>query len=207
MTTLTVVRPPARFDSRPVPPRPPGSAVRHGSVRDLHDRYRSRVQALCYRYLGNLHDAQEVTQEVFAVVFRRIDGFRGEASLWTWLHRVTVNACIDVLRARRARPAISLDAAVAGEENGLLSSLADGREPMPHERVAHRELEIEIQNALAGLSDRLREIIELFYFEGLTYGQLSERLGISVGTVKSRLSRGRAMLGRFLLPVLSRHSA
>lgn len=174
-----------------------------GDYRRLYDRYKDRVYNVCFRIAGNPSDALDASQEAFGIIFRRVREFRFESRFSSWVYRIAVNASIDVRRRARSRRLASLESI---EENGNNPKydLADTVE-MPSVSASRREFERAIQLAISRLSEKLRTIVVLRYMEDLSYEQVSETLGISLGTVKSRLARAHEALDRELTPVLDKH--
>ena len=140
-------------------------------------RHQDRVLGLAYRILGNRADALDASQEVFVAVFRKAASFRHQSAFTTWLYRLTVNACNDHARrrSRLPQPAEAVDVA---------SPDAIGR---ADDRIA-------IVGALAGLPLEQRTAVVMRDLLGLSYEEIAEATGSAVGTVKSRISRGRAAL-------------
>jgi len=177
-----------------------------GEFRDLYDRYKDRVYNVCYRITGNATDALDASQETFGIVFRRIGEFRFQSRFSSWVYRIAVNASIDLRRRTRTRRIASLDSISEGRGvDGAGFELADRTVEMPSTAASRKELESEIQCAIDRLSDKLRTMIVLRYNECLSYEQIAETLEISLGTVKSRLSRAHEALDRELTPVLDKH--
>lgn len=169
--------------------------------------YEARVYNLCYRMLGNADSAADVTQETFIAAYRNLPHFRGGV-FRAWLLRIATNACHDTLRARKRRPAVSLDA-TDESDSGPLSYLADPSES-PDETALRHELARAIEQGLAQLPDDQRVVVILSDLQGLAYDEIAEITGANLGTVKSRLSRGRARLRDILragelLPSKFRH--
>jgi RNA polymerase sigma-70 factor (ECF subfamily) len=156
----------------------------------LHTR---QVYALCYRFTGSGAEAQDLTQEVFLRVFRSLKSFRSsEGSLGTWLARVTRNLLIDhYRRSRQERVTDSI------EERLPLIEEAGGPS-RPDQALAGREASEVLQRALQKLSPDLREAVILRDLEEMEYREIAQVLEIPEGTVKSRINRGRAELGRLL---------
>ena len=168
----------------------------------LYKRYRDRVYSIAYRITGRSADAMDVMQESFALLFRKIGGFRFDAQFSTWLFRIVVNCSIDHMRRERSRGATRL---------GSLSQLPNSAEPAqddaqgPSQRAEHRELGDHVQDSIQKLSPKLRAILVLRYLEGQTYEELSATLAVSMGTVKSRLARAHLAMGRVLRGSLEAH--
>ena len=161
---------------------------------DLVKVHTRRVYAICYRFTGSDHEAQDLTQDVFLRVFRSLKSFRaGEGSFGVWLSRLTRNLLIDHYRRNKLErasssieeqlPMLEEKTAVLGRTEGLL---------------AGRETSELLQSALQKLSPDLRETVILRDLEELEYREIAQVLNVPEGTVKSRLNRGRAELGRIL---------
>jgi RNA polymerase sigma-70 factor, ECF subfamily len=163
--------------------------------------YHSSVYNLVYGILSDAADAADVTQEVFLRVFRGIRGFRRSSSLKTWLYRVSVRQALNHRRWswRHHRQQVSIDA--AGPENGAACELEDG-EATPFEQCAAHEMQASVRRALAEVPPVFRSAVILRDLEGLSYEEVAEVLEVSVGTVKSRILRGRRMLKEILDPLL-----
>ncbi|MBL8859805.1 MAG: sigma-70 family RNA polymerase sigma factor [Planctomycetes bacterium] len=177
-----------------------------GSFRELYDQFKDRVYNVCYRITSNPADALDASQETFGIMFRKIGEFRFESKFSSWVYRIAVNASIDHKRRSSTRALTSLEAggdASRGEAPAY--DVRDERIEMPMAAASRHELEAEIQCAIARLSPKMRAITVLRYVENLSYEQISETLQISLGTVKSRLSRAHEALDRELTPVLDKH--
>lgn len=178
----------------------------HGAFRSLYDQYSNRVYNVCLRITGNATDALDASQETFGVIFRKIGDFRFESRFSSWVYRIAVNASIDLKRRGEVRPATSLESVSGGRQSGQESpALLDEHTEGPIAAAVRHELEAVIERAIGRLSPKMRAIVVLRYVENLPYDEISESLGISLGTVKSRLSRAHAALDRELTPVLDRH--
>lgn len=176
-----------------------------GAFRTMYDAYKDRVYNVCFRITGNATDALDASQETFGILYRKLADFRFESKFSSWVYRIAVNASIDIKRRTLARPTRSLDAPMQDEREGHPSDLVDERTEAPTLAASRRELEADVQLAIDRLSPKMRAITVLRYIEGLSYDQIAEVLAISLGTVKSRLSRAHAALDRELTPVLDRH--
>jgi len=174
-----------------------------GDYRRLYDRYKDRVYNVCFRITGNPSDALDASQETFGVLFRRIREFRFESRFSSWVYRIGVNASIDVRRRARSRRLASLEQLQASETNPF--ELADKVIEMPSISASRREFEQAVHAAITRLSPKLRAIVVLRYTENLSYEEIAETLRLSLGTVKSRLSRAHVALDRELTPVLDKH--
>ncbi len=177
-----------------------------GSFRELYDLYKDRVYNVCYRISGNATDALDASQETFGVIFRKIREFRFESRFSSWVYRIAVNASIDLKRRSSAKRSSSLDTLQsAGRTEAHPLEIRDEVTETPPAAASRRELEEEIQRAILRLSPKMRAITVLRYLESLSYEEIAEALGISIGTVKSRLSRAHDALDRELTPLLDRH--
>lgn len=160
-----------------------------------------RIYGLCYRFTGSAVEAEDLTQDTFIKVFRNLDSFDpARGGFATWLTTLTRNLLVDhYRRSRMERASESLDATAEGQENGPTRAerLADGGRGQD-QHVAGLELRSQIQAALAQVSPELREAVILRDLEDLDYKEIAEALHIPQGTVKSRISRGRAELARLL---------
>ena len=159
------------------------------------------IYALLYRLTEDPEEARDLTQETFLQAFRAIAHFRGDADLRTWLYRIAVNQARNRWRwwrRRRRNVTVSLDATDEEHERPLAAQLRDERSVSPEEAALARERERLLTQALRSLSRVYREVVVLRDIEGMSYEGVAATLEISVGTVKSRLSRGRNELRRRL---------
>jgi len=159
-----------------------------------------RVYGLCFRFTGNAADSEDLTQDVFLKIYsnlRSFDSSRG--SLPVWITTMTRNLLVDNFRrTRNQRATSSLDEGwEQTEELRPADRLTDGG-PSPHEAAASKELARMVQGALTRVSVELREAVILRDLQDLDYKEIAQVLGIPEGTVKSRISRGRAELARLL---------
>jgi RNA polymerase sigma-70 factor (ECF subfamily) len=163
--------------------------------------YHAGVYNLAYGMLSDASDAADVTQEVFLRAFKGIRGFRCGSSLKTWLYRITVRQALNHRRWcwRHRREQISLDADQAGKKPSLEVQDADAT---PFERLATQETQAAVRRALEQLPAAFRSAVILRDLEGLAYEEVAEVLDISVGTVKSRILRGRRLLKQILEPAV-----
>lgn len=165
--------------------------------------YSASIYHVAYRMLGDSADASDVVQDIFLKVFRNIGGFKGEAALKTWIFKIAFSEILNRLRwwKRRHRfSTMSLDEQSNGAPAG--DYVADCG-PTPEEILQSKEREKAIQQALSRLSHEHRSIVVLRDIEGFSYNEIADVLGISMGTVKSRLARARADLKKSLMRYLS----
>ena len=164
-----------------------------GAFEELVRLYEKRVLALTQRMCKHPEDAAEAAQEAFFAAWQGLKNFRGESSFSTWLYRLASNACVDLLRREgKQKTALSLD----DEELNLDIPTSI---PSPQEEAERRELREQIEAGLQALPPEYREALVLREIQQLRYDEIGEALGLDIGTVKSRISRGRKKLRGFLL--------
>jgi RNA polymerase sigma-70 factor (ECF subfamily) len=155
--------------------------------------------------LGDTAEASDIVQEIFLKVFRNIGGFKGEAALKTWIFKIAFSEILNRLRwwKRRHRFAtVSLDDQPSGAGSGPARGVV-ALTPTPEQALQSKEEEVAIQQALGKLSREHRSIIVLRDIEGFSYNEIADVLGVSIGTVKSRLARARGDLKKSLMRYLS----
>jgi RNA polymerase sigma-70 factor (ECF subfamily) len=161
----------------------------------------SDVYALLYRLTSDAEEARDLTQETFLRAFQSISRFRGDADLKTWIYRIAINQARNRWRwwrRRRRDVTVSLDGNSGPNEQPLSASLRNEDAPDPEQETLAREREGQLREALLGLRPSYREAVILRDVEGFSYEEIATTLEISIGTVKSRLSRGRLELRRKL---------
>jgi RNA polymerase sigma-70 factor (ECF subfamily) len=175
-----------------VAPRSEGRdlALRHRygdpeAFEEIYQRFEQMVFGLALRMSGDREEAADLTQETFLRVFRHLGGFRGRSSLKTWVYRITLNCCRSKLRRRSRRP--------SQEPPEHLEELADHRAD-PEERTLSHDLGRQLAAAIASLPLAFREAVVLRDVQGLSYGEIGDVLGLRIGTVRSRIARGRERL-------------
>jgi RNA polymerase sigma-70 factor, ECF subfamily len=174
------------------------ASARKGDVRAFNQLvllYQTMVYNLAYRILSDPDAAADATQDAFLSAYKAMRGFRG-GSFKAWLLRIVTNACYDQLRSKQRRPTDSLDDLVVEAEHSPYL-----RDPAmsPEEVVEQRELNRAIQGGISTLPAEQRVVLVLSDVQGMGYQEIAEITGLSLGTVKSRLSRGRAKLRDYLL--------
>jgi RNA polymerase sigma-70 factor (ECF subfamily) len=155
------------------------------SWEEIVSTHSARVYRLAYRLTGNQHDAEDLTQEVFVRVFRSLSTYT-PGTFEGWLHRITTNLFLDQAR-RKTR--IRFDALAEDAESRI-----PGREPGPEQSFELNNLDLDVQAALEELPPDFRAAVVLCDLEGLSYDEVAEALGVKLGTVRSRIHRGRTML-------------
>ncbi len=166
-------------------------------------QYSGPLYSLLLRSLADPADAADVTQDVFIKVFRSIGSFHGNSSLKTWIYRIAMHEASNSRRwwMRHKRAEITIDEPIAEDDGGLnfslADTLADGRES-PFESARQAQLRATVESALREVPESFRTVVILREVEGMAYDEIAEILGIHMGTVKSRLMRGRAALRTLL---------
>ena len=156
----------------------------------LVQRHGTRVYNLCFRILGDPEEAADASQDTFLAALRKLNTFRGDSAFTTWLHRVAVNACYDSLRRKRRRP--------------LLQIVRDDDDDRPEPSLPSPDhadevvFSVDVGRALMEVPEEFRVVLVLADVQDLPYDEIARVLEIPVGTVKSRVFRGRAALGRAL---------
>ncbi len=170
----------------------------------LVGRYQGTVFNLIYRMIGAKEEAEDLAQEVFVTIFKKIDSFRGESSLSTWIYRIASNTCKNRQKylGRRYfdRPARTVKTEHSSEDQGLMRTSA--RISRPDEMVEGFQLERLLQEAINSLEEETRLILVLRDIQGMSYDEISAITRHPLGTVKSRLHRARMSLKEKLSPHL-----
>lgn len=170
---------------------------RDGAFRAVFEQYRDRVYNLALRLLGNPADAEDVSQEVFVTIFRKIGEFRFSSRFYTWLYRIVFNLCVD----HRRRATTMLLPTTGGEAGETLIARVADPLPGPADALGEQEARTRaVERALRRLSEPLRATVVLRYLEDMPYEEIADVLGISLGTVKSRLNRAHQQLEQLLEP-------
>ena len=168
----------------------------------LINRYSGDLYSLLLRLTGNPEEARDLTQETFLRVVQSVKNFRGESSLKTWLFRIAINQARNRRRwwlARRQNVTFSLDGKQSDDDAlSLHDTLTDDSRASPEDEALQREQSAKLHDALRGLAANFREAVILRDIEGLSYEEIAEALQTSVGTVKSRIARGREELRKRL---------
>ena len=155
------------------------------------------VYALLYRLTTDAEESRDLTQETFLRAFQSIDRFRGDSSLKTWIYRIAINQARNRWRWWRRRKrdvTVSLDATDEHRDKPLAATLPSDNSPSPEQETLAHEREGQLREALQGLRRSYREAVILRDVEGFSYEEIARTLQISIGTVKSRISRGRLEL-------------
>ena len=185
-----------------MPPSKPAGEVRRadlelaGRVRagdgpafeELYRQYSTRLYNLAYRMAGSPHDADDLLQDIFLLAYRKLASFRGESSLGTWLYRLAMNHCLDVLRSRQQRMGQQTDSLDEPDALPLASAT-----PAPG-GISR----IDLQRAIGSLPDACRAAFLLHDVEGLAHNEVAEVLGISEGTSKSQVHKARLRIRAYM---------
>lgn len=173
-------------------------AGNQASFQLLVERHEARVFALLRHYVRNPVELEDLAQETFLKAFRRLDGFEGQASFYTWIYRIAVNTALDHLKRKSRSPVASTD----DPETLADAERPDARICAPHAALEREEIARATQAALERLPEIFRTVLVLREFEEMAYQDIADLLGISIGTVESRLFRARA---RFKAALLELH--
>jgi RNA polymerase sigma-70 factor, ECF subfamily len=160
-------------------------------------RYESKVMSLALRFTRNQEDAEEVMQDVFTTVYRKIDGFRGQSAFSSWLYRIVVNAAFMKLRKRKQSQTVSIDDLSPAIKQYCIDRDTFSGTYSQNIAVSH-EMQAVIQNAVNRLPDQYRAVFVLRDVDGLSNQETGEILNLSIPAVKSRLHRSRIMLRKKL---------
>jgi RNA polymerase sigma-70 factor, ECF subfamily len=150
---------------------------------ELVRRWERRIFALTYGMLGREEDARDATQETFLAAFRNLRGFRGDAKVSSWLHRIAVNQCI----SRQRRSKVRGESALEDEEEGGSTSFAAPFSESPSRLAEGRQETLAVRRAINSLPVELRQVVVMKEFEELTFREISDALDLPLSTVKSRL--------------------
>ena len=162
--------------------------------------YRSLVFNVSYRFSGNAEDAADMSQEIFIKLFKNINSFRFQSKLSTWIYKIATNTCLDIVKKKkRDLAAFSLDSVMEEEDGKSISSEVADSAPTPDVVAERNEMKNAVNRAISMLPDDYRIAIILRDIQGLSYDDIAEVVDCSVGTVKSRISRGRKNLREILL--------
>ena len=164
-----------------------------GAFDVLVARWDRKIQGAIYRVVGSDEDARDLAQEAFLKAYRALGSFRREARFSSWLYQIALNLCRDRLRRRRGKTFVSLDDTEAGDPERSKSPDASA-----HELLETRDLARLVAREIEDLAPEQREVIVLKEYQGLTFAEIAEVLGVPLSTVKTRLYRGLNQLRRGL---------
>ena len=158
----------------------------HEAFTEVMQTHETRVFSVCLRILGDRDRALDATQETFLTTFRKASQFKGNAAAGTWIYRIAVNTCYDQLRRAKRRP------------SEALPEYCDPADQSAEAAVESAALRPEIQRALAAIPPEFRAAVILSDVEGMSLPDTAATLGVPIGTVKSRVFRGRRLLAKHL---------
>ena len=164
---------------------------------EIVSRYEAKVMNLSLRFTRNQEDAEEVLQDVFTTVYRKIDGFRGQSAFSSWLYRIVVNAAFMKLRKKKQNQAISMEDLAPAVKQYCIER-DDAAWPHSHNVAVTQELQEVLQKAIDRLPDQYRAVFVLRDVDGLSNQETGQILDLSIPAVKSRLHRSRIMLRKKL---------
>jgi len=161
------------------------------TFKKLFDDYSSLVFNVALRMLQNKEDAEDVTQDVFIQALKSFKEFRGESKLSTWFYRIAVNTSLNFQRKKKRERWLSLDFGWDESDDPREVASADAN---PQDNMERNEIELVVQKAINSLPKRQRAALILYYYEGLSYDEISKVLGVSISSVESRLHRAKQAL-------------
>ena len=160
------------------------------SFKRLYELYLKRVFHICLKMLGDERLAMETTQDVFVKIYKSLKGFNAESNLNTWIYRICMNHCLDVLKMKKRNRLVSL------EDIENVPGLEVEKTPEEiHIKIQRSEI---IKSAIEKLKPKIRETVVLRYLDELSYSEIAEIIGCSMGTVSSRLNTGNQILKKEL---------
>ena len=158
------------------------------AYKNLVDKYQIRIINTCYKYTKNINDAEDVAQEVFLKAFQNLSSFKFDSKFYSWIYRIAVNTCLNYINSREKRN----EKETISKENCLNEVSVSNDNPGDYYKL--NELIDKIQPLIDKLPEDLSNLIMLYEIKDLTYEDISKRLDIPIGTVRSRLHRARNML-------------
>lgn len=164
----------------------------------LVSKYQNKIYTLCYRYTGNYEDARDLAQEVFIKVYRNIGKFERRSSFSTWIYQIAGNTCKDYLRKNKNKSEFSLDEEVFNNGEAFTPQVLKD-ENTPDLQYEEKEKLSILKEAIKNLNPEYKVVIILREFQNLSYEEIAKETNTSIGTVKSRLSRGRNVLKNIFL--------
>ncbi|WP_203247912.1 RNA polymerase sigma factor SigW [Sporosarcina beigongshangi] len=165
---------------------------RQDAFEEIVTLFQHRLYQVCYRMLGNAQEAEDIAQEAFVRAYTNIHTYDQNRKFSTWLFRIATNLCID--RIRKKKPDYYLDAEVPGTEGLNMYSQIAAPDELPEEQVEKMEMQERIHYEIGRLPDKYRSVIILRYIEELPLQEISDILKLPLGTVKTRVHRGREAL-------------
>lgn len=168
----------------------------HAAFEQIVNLYEKKVYNIAFKYCNNVEDAMDISQEVFLRVYRFLPKFNGDSQFSTWIYRITMNVCHDVVGKKTGITEVSLEGKDEDDDDYRID--VPDETFSPEKLLEKKELQETIRNGIASLDEAYRDAIIMRDVNGLAYEEIAEILQIGVGTVKSRISRGREKLRSFL---------
>lgn len=162
-------------------------------------KYEKRVYNIAYQMFGNEHDAMDVAQDVFIKVYQSLHKFNNKSAFSTWLHRITVNTCIDAHRKRKKDKQVESIDETRENDDGVLTKQYVDKGLTPEEAAIKKENIMMVREAIDSLKEDHKAIIILRDIKGYSYDEIADILEVSIGTVKSRIARARSQLKNSIL--------
>ena len=174
------------------------------AFRTLVELYQSSVLSACYRILGNQQDAEDVAQDVFVMVYRKAESFRGESGLSTWLYRIAVNLSLNRLRRRKWDRLFGILTLSEAESEETIDRMEAPEQDRPDRQLEANERSRILTDVLNTLPEKQRVAIILHKIEGLSHQEIAEILQISLSSVESLVHRAKRNLQKKLIPLLGK---
>ncbi len=160
--------------------------------------YQKKILNFTYRMLGDIGDAEDVAQEVFLKAYRAISGFDGKSSFSTWIYKIASNTAMDELRKRKRRGTDKNISLYGEDEDGEFELPISDEADAPYTSLRKKEAQKALWRAIEKLNDEYKTVIVLRDIQNISYEEITKVTGLSLGTVKSRISRGRLILRKIL---------
>lgn len=164
---------------------------------ELLDRYKESVFYLLMKMVNNRDDAEDLTIEAFGKAFKNIEQYTPNFAFSTWLFRIATNNCIDFIRKKRM-VTVSLDKTFEGDDGGEMTMDVRSNTLDPEENLIRKQKNVLMQSLVTKLKPRYRTLVEMRYFQELSYEEIAEKLDLPIGTVKAQLFRSREFLYNIL---------
>jgi len=165
---------------------------------ELVHRYERELYNYLYRYLGNAANAEDAFQKTFLAVLRRCDTFEAGREFRPWLYKIATNKAVDYLRTAKRFSVISIDAPVSRDQDCSIADTIAGDEAEPFEDPMDREIAGKVREAVASLPEPMRQAVYMVYFQGLSYREAADAVGVSFSTVSTRVNHAIGKLNYLL---------
>ena len=166
-------------------------------------QYEKLIYNLAYRMMGNKQDAEDIFQESILKIYKNMNKCKEKENISSWICTVVHNTCIDELRRKKRRYTESIDSKLDFDDGSMMNKQLADNTKTPEEQLVNSELAEDIQKALNRLPADQKSLIVLRDIQGMSYEEISKNLKIPIGTVKSRINRGRERLKEYLMPLYS----